>query len=246
MRNILRVAPAHRRSISLLETRAAPLITVDSPNVARVVGFGTGDGYAYLVSEHVEGFSMERALRLRGVFSSGEMAEIFSGVCRGLTALHRVGFICGIINPRDLLLVSDEGGGPGVKITGIDRSFFDRHLQVSRPRVVGTISYTTPELYAGGEATPAADVFSLSDIGYEMLTGERPILGRTPFGYGPVLYGRELPSIRPFNQSVDPRLEASVMRALDPDPGKRFASPRSSRGRLCKYLPGSAGVNSIV
>src|SRR5207245_7199325 len=98
--------------------------------------------------------------------------------------------------------------------------------------MVGTVSYMPPEQAMGGEVTPRSDLYSLGAMLYELVTGRAPFVGdesvavitqhlNTP----PVAPGWHVPGL-------PPGLEALILRLLEKDPAKRFASAAEVRQAL--------------
>src|SRR5207302_664260 len=116
----------------------------------------------------------------------------------------------------------------------------------------GTLGYMPPEQMDDAKrAGPAADVFALGAILYEMLAGQRAFQGSTTMEIvGNVANGRVTPLAR-ARPDVAPWLAAVVERALSPDPRARQQDAnelaRALRGarpalRLAFWLPVAAGI----
>src|SRR5450759_345459 len=87
--------------------------------------------------------------------------------------------------------------------------------------VVGTPYYMSPEQVRGEALTPAADIFSLGVLMYEMLSGRRPFQGETP---QEMFFGLLSKEPEPLGSYIPPRVAGLVRRCLAKDPGARPGS----------------------
>jgi serine/threonine-protein kinase len=126
------------------------------------------------------------------------------------------------VKPQNVLMNGDDQA----KVTdfGIARSI-DVDVSVTQTgTVLGTSAYIAPEQASGGDITPQTDVYSLGVVLYELLTGEVPFPGESFVAVAMRHINDPAPSVLERRPETPPRLAAAVDRALEKEPGQRFAS----------------------
>jgi eukaryotic-like serine/threonine-protein kinase len=156
------------------EARATAKLT--HPNVTRVYDFGRDGGVPYLVMELLEGDTLADRLA-GGPLPPSEAARIGAAVGDALDAAHRQGIVHRDVKPGNVLLT--PVGEVKVMDFGIAAAVDETH-STTGSGLYGTAAYISPERAAGQAATPAADVYSLGAVLYELLTGRPPFLGDSP------------------------------------------------------------------
>ncbi|WP_405144033.1 BMP family ABC transporter substrate-binding protein [Sphaerisporangium sp. NBC_01403] len=124
-------------------------------STARVIEVGTADQQPYIVSEYVEGVSLEQRVRERGPLTGDELVRLALGTAGALAAIHQAGVVHRDFKPSNVLLGSD---GPRVIDFGIARALDS--FTVTSSGVAGTPAYMAPEQIANEQVGPPADVFS--------------------------------------------------------------------------------------
>jgi len=214
------------RFVARFRREALAVAKLIHPNIVQVYDTGVDEGRHYIVMEYVEGRSGAQILR-KGPVEPEVAAEIGIQACAGLDYAHRRGIIHRDVKPGNLMIVGGPvgGGEMTVKLTdfGIARAIEQTRItQVGS--VVGTAAYLAPEQVRGEEATPATDVYALGVVLYQFLTGRLPYEGSSLAELA-VRQQNERP-LPPdaYNGDVPRPLSAAVMRALEGDPGTRYAS----------------------
>ncbi len=215
------------RFVARFRREALAVAKLIHPNIVQVYDTGIDEGRHYIVMEYVEGRSGAQILQRHGPVEPEIAAEIGVQSCAGLDYAHRRGIIHRDVKPGNLMVVGGPVGGGEmvVKLTdfGIARAIEQTRItQVGS--VVGTAAYLAPEQVRGEEATPATDVYALGVVLYQFLTGRLPYEGSSLAELA-VRQQNEKP-LPPdtYNSEVPGTLGAAVLRALEGDPGRRYAS----------------------
>jgi serine/threonine-protein kinase len=145
------------------------------PNIIEIFDQGdTEDGTAYIAMELLRGKSLSEVIA-QGPVELHRALLIMVQVARGIARAHDLGVIHRDLKPENIFLGEVEGGGDIVKLLdfGIALSKQDSRL-TGTGEVFGTPQYMAPERITSGDPGPAADIYSLGILFYEMLTGKLP------------------------------------------------------------------------
>ncbi|RFS83123.1 serine/threonine protein kinase [Actinomadura spongiicola] len=181
------------------------------------------DDPLYVVTEYIEGPSLERAVADRGPLPGSDVEGVAVGVATALAAIHGAGIVHRDLKPANVLLSST---GPRVIDFGIARALDAADGPTRTGQFVGTPNYLPPELLRGEQVTPASDVFSWGCVVAYAGTGRAPFAGNTV----PEIFYR-VAHDEPRLDGLDPDLRDVVAAALDKDPRKR-PSVQNLLGRL--------------
>jgi serine/threonine protein kinase len=215
------------RFVARFKREALAVAKLIHPNIVQVYDTGVDDGRHYIVMEYVSGRSGAQILQRQGPVEPEVAAEAGIQACAGLDYAHRRGIIHRDVKPGNLMVTGGPvgGGEMTVKLTdfGIARAIEQTRItQVGS--VVGTAAYLAPEQVRGEEATPATDVYALGVVLYQFLTGRLPYEGSTLAELA-VRQQNETPlPPNTYNGDVTETLGAAVLRALEGDPNRRYAS----------------------
>ncbi len=213
----------------LREARLAA--SLSHPNVVSVYDAGEAeDGRPFIVMEYVPGVTLAEV----GRPAPGEAVGLVVQACQGLAHAHAAGLVHRDVKPQNLLLRDD--GVLKVADFGIARAAETTALtQVGT--VLGTAAYLSPEQALGEQVTPAADVYALGAVLYELLAG------RTPYEFdslADLAAKQREESIAPVGElatGVSPQVEDAVMRALARNPAYRPQTAAAFLQELTATLP---------
>ena len=144
---------------------------VNNPHVAKAIDVKRKQNYLYLVSEYIEGISLNQWMIDNPKPSLESVRDIIEQVVKGVQAFHRQEMIHQDLRPNNIMI--DNSGT--VKIIDFGSTYIagvsdNHHEQVLR----GTMRYSAPEYFLGQWGTQGSDIFSIAVITYQMLSGKFP------------------------------------------------------------------------
>lgn len=258
VKRILPTRAGAPESVAMFAEEARVGALLQHPNIVSVLDFGTDElGVPYLVSELVDGLDL-RAWVSSHVDAALEtpwelVAAIGIETLRGLDAAHSRRDANGQpatvlhrdVTPANILL--DASGVVKLGDFGLARAL-DRE-RMTRPNVVkGKAAYLAPELVRGEPASVRSDLFGVGIVLWEALTGARLFQGATEVESALRIRDGRAPLIAISRPNVPLQLAATVQRALEPDPERRFASAREmleALRTLLRVLPQSTDASAL-
>ena len=221
--------------VTRFQREAKAASALQHPNIVQVYDYGQTDGNYFIVMEMVEGTDLRRYLRSRGVLAVDRAIIIAHDVALGLGAAHRRGIVHRDVKPQNVLVGRDGS----IKLTdfGIASVYKDINAErlTTTGMTLGTVQYYAPEQAQGEIVSPAADVYALGIVMYEMLTGRTPFDGDTPVAVA-MQHIQDLPTPPShFNPNIPPALEEIILRCLEKAPEMRY-SDGSALARALELL----------
>ena len=199
------------------------------PNLPHVLDVNDGGGHdvPFFVMEHVAGVDLRDILRAAGgPLPLEQVVALGSGVAAGLHHAHELGSEDGRpleIVHRDVspsnVLVSFDGG---VKVTDFGVAKWQQQKSFTyQGQLKGKFAHMSPEQCRAEPLDRRSDVFALGTLLYEMATGEPPFRADSEFELLSRIVSQDAP---PPRGDVAPELGAIIMRCLERDRARRFAT----------------------
>ncbi|HVR85059.1 MAG TPA: serine/threonine-protein kinase, partial [Planctomycetota bacterium] len=207
------------------------------PHVVTVYDAGEANGHFYLVMELVEGRPFSEVLK-EGKLPLDEALRLLVRVAQGVSAAHEKGIVHRDLKPANLLVT--PSGAPKVSDFGLAHVVGDRSELTRTGTTLGTPLYMSPEQVEGRskEVTPRTDVYALGAILYEILTGRPPHQGEVTMELYRSIVHDSVISPRKLNPAVSRELEAITLKALEKEPGRRYAAAGDFAKDLERVLAG--------
>jgi WD40 repeat protein len=216
-------ADADADELARFKAEAEAVARLQHPHIVQIHEVGEHEGRPYFALEYVEGGSL--AARLDGTpWPARKAAELVETLARAVQAAHEKRVVHRDLKPGNVLLAAD--GTPKVTDFGLAKRL-DAAEQLSRTgAAMGTPSYMPPEQAAGKvkEIGPAADVYALGAILYELLTGRPPFRGPTALDTLAQVLSDEPVRPRQLQPTTPRELEAVCLKCLEKQPSRRYAA----------------------
>ena len=199
-------------------------------NVCRVfdlarhpVNGSSPDTVFFLTMEFLDGETLAGRLEREGRMSISQALPLIEQMAEALDAAHAAGVIHRDFKPSNVMLTEKRAVVTDFGLARSHRQEQESTASLSG-RVMGTVDYMAPELLAGKQATFASDIYALGMVVYKMITGVLPFASDTPLAAAILRSKEPIPSPKAFVQGLDMRCERAIVRALDPNPSRRFTS----------------------
>jgi eukaryotic-like serine/threonine-protein kinase len=233
--------------VSRFQREAQAAARLIHPNIVQIFDSGLDErsGQHFIVMEYIEGSSCAEILRDQGWVEVPAAASIIEQACEGLDYAHRHGVVHRDVKPGNLLR-SREGQ---LKLADFGIAKAAEQSSITQVgSVLGTAAYLAPEQARGEEAGPAADLYALGVVAYQLISG------RLPYEAGSLTelalkQQQEAPvRLDALVAAVTPELAEAVATALALNPSERFASAREMAGAVLDGVHGTkrgaAGIDS--
>jgi len=237
LKTILGGAHASPEAATRFLAEAEAVARLQHANIVQIHHIGEADGLPFFELEYVEGGSLDK--RLNGTpWPARRAAELIEPLARGVAEAHRQGIVHRDLKPGNILLAAD--GTPKLTDFGLAKLLAADSGLTRTDSIMGSPGYMAPEQAEGHahHAGPAADVYSLGAILYELLTGGPPFRGTTALeildqvkNAEPVPPSRLVPGL--------PRdVETIALKCLQKEPEKRYDSATVLAEDLRRFLGG--------
>ena len=212
---------------------ADTVATLDHPGIARFVDYGhftdpvlmPGQTITYLATEFIRGEPLDAVIHKKGKLPLNRALDILEATSLALGHAHAAGVVHRDVKPGNILITKD--GTPKLTDFGIARISGEATL-THAGTVMGTALYVSPEQALGDAVTPASDVYSLSVVGYEMITGKLLFTGEGPLA---IAIGHIEDEPTPLPEEAGVRIQALIARALSKYPRSKATGRDPVRAR---------------
>ena len=228
-------AAPHERA--RFQREAEAVASLRHPHIVQVYDVGDHEQWPYFTMELLEGGSLAQALAGTPQ-PARQAAALVATLAEGMQVAHRGGIVHRDLKPANILLTAD--GTPKIADFGLARHFDGEPAFTLSGTRLGTPSYMAPEQVIGKAGTigPAADIYALGVLLYEMLTGRPPFRGETASETERQVLNHEPVSPSRLNPKVPRDLETICLKCLSKEPERRYASAAALADDLTRFREG--------
>lgn len=248
--------------LARFHAEAVALASLQHPNIVQIYAHGDADGVPYLALEFVDGGSLSQML-VKGPCEPVYAAQMMETVSRAIHFAHDRGIVHRDLKPANILLarndecrmMNDEGKqsavhpssflvhSPKIADFGLARQWTDDDQGLTQTgAILGTPRYMAPEQARPHDSSrpvgPAADIHALGAILYELLTGQPAFPASTAMDTLWKVLHEEPAPLTSHRPELPRDLETIVLKCLDKEPSRRYATARDVADDLRRYLDG--------
>ena len=191
--------------------------SLDHPNVVPVYGAGESDGHVFIAMRFVDGTDLGAELR-QGPMALDRVIEVAAQTADALDAAHQQGLVHRDIKPSNVLV--DARGHCYLTDFGLSRSVGDP-ARAADAALAGTVGYVAPEQVRGDDVDGRTDLYALTCMLFEMLTGELPFRRTTDVATLFAHLEEDPPSAAALRPELPGAIDEVVARGLAKDPADR-------------------------
>jgi serine/threonine-protein kinase len=214
----LKIVPREGNAGARAEREAGAAARLRSERCLRARALARDPGHVYIVYDYVPGKTLREAMRA-GEVSDPVALEAAAQILEGLASAHEKGIVHRDLKPANVLLEDTED----VRVKVFDFGLAVMHEEETLTAVgdiPGTLAYISPERLRGEPAKPAADVWAVGVLLWEMLACKHPFWGGSLLDTARRIE-QGAPSLATERPDLDRRIVECVYRALSVDPARR-------------------------
>lgn len=217
----------HNEFLARFQSEADIIAKLEHIHIIPIFECGEQDGLAYLVMPYLTGGSLRDVLVQRGSLSLQETLTYIEQAAQALDYAHTQGVIHRDLKPGNFLLYAD--GRLVLADFGIARIVQGNHnftysTLTNTGILLGTPEYMAPEMVLGRQIDARADIYELGIVLFQMLTGDLPFKGRTPYEVIEKHLEQSPPFLHQLNPHIPPTVDAVIHKATAKKPADRFES----------------------
>ena len=190
------------------------------PNIVSVYDVSKGGDIEYIVMELIDGITLKQYMEKRGQLNWRESLHFITQIMRGLSHAHSRGIVHRDIKPQNIMVLRDGS----VKVADFGIACLENSAQTLTQEALGSVHYISPEQARGDRTDARSDIYSAGVVLYEMLAGRLPFEGDSAVSVA-IQHLSSIPlAPREINPEIPEQLELICMKAMAPDPERRYFS----------------------
>ncbi len=188
-------------------------------NVVSVYDRGEVDGTSYIAMEYVDGRTLKAIVQEEGPLAPVRAIDLVVQVLRAVRFAHKRGVIHRDLKPHNVMVDAEDRA----KVTDFGIAKAGPSDMTQTGSVMGTAQYLSPEQAQGLPVSVGSDLYSVGVMLFELLTARVPFDGDSAVAIALKQVSEPPPAPSAVVPGIPPELDAVVLRALEKEPGRRFA-----------------------
>ncbi|MGH9584815.1 MAG: protein kinase domain-containing protein, partial [Bryobacteraceae bacterium] len=229
---------ADPRSTERLKQEILLASRISHRHVLRIHDLGEAHGLRFISMAWVDGQDLSHLIRQCGSLPEERIVEVGRQLCEGLDAAHREGIVHRDLKPQNVLL--DSSGNACIGDFGLAETAAGVLAANQTMHLAGTPRYMSPEQVEGKPVDQRTDIYSLGLILYEMATGAPAFASDSVFQTMMRRVTEPPKNPKLVNPALSDHLAQVIMRCLERDPEKRYASAHDVLLALSPAAPAQA------
>lgn len=197
-------------------------------NIITIYSVGQEGEVYFIATEYVPGTTLRQWLTASGRLGSREALDVAMQIASALEAAHRAGIVHRDVKPENIMFEPD--GTAKLLDFGIAKLTENlsakpggaEPLKTEQGVILGTPAYMSPEQARHQSLDCRSDLFSLGVVLYEMVTGNVPFAGDTPYDQQAAVLAAEPSPVGRYMDGAVPELQWVISKALMKEPGRRY------------------------
>lgn len=212
---------------------AKMLARLSHQNIIGIYDFIEHESDYYIITEFVEGKTLDNLLRSIASLSSSEILNIFKQVLNGIGYAHSCGIIHRDIKPSNVII--DNNGNARILDFGIAKLIDSSSNMTKTGTKMGSLFYMSPEQVLGKPVDNRTDIYSLGVVLFEMFAKKLPYKSDTNSDYEVMnsILNEEIQDIDLYVKGVDENIQSAIQKACAKNPSDRFNSCEEFGEALC-------------
>ena len=190
------------------------------PNIVQVYDVSSSPSCNFIVMELIDGISLKQYMQVKGVLNWKETLHFAMQIAEGLEHAHSRGIVHRDIKPHNVMVL--KNGSVKVMDFGIARVMSKSSTLTKE--ALGSVHYISPEQAKGSYTDNRSDLYSLSVVMYEMMTGRPPYDGESPVSVAIQHINGGAPKPSALNPNIPVAMEQIIMKGMALEPADRYGS----------------------
>ncbi|HEY7424219.1 MAG TPA: serine/threonine-protein kinase [Gemmataceae bacterium] len=237
LKMILSGGHASSDALGRFYSEAKAVARLQHPNIVQIYEIGHSGDHPYFSLEYLEGGCLQQQMAQMSE-DTRRTAQLMETVARAVHHAHRQRIIHRDLKPGNILLSAD--GTPKITDFGLAKQVEEDSSQTRTGAILGTPAYMAPEQARGGgrEIGPAADIYALGAVLYDLLTGRPPFEGSTVLATLQMVQSAEPVPPRHLRSAIPADLQTICLKCLHKAPARRYLTAQDLADDLRRFLDG--------